>query len=482
MPRILFPAADTEMKAWGLLPTRFHRIDGGRVVVTNLVGEHLVLDRGEFEAVADNGSPAPITLSAMRARQMIREPGEQLPVELLSMKLATRKRRLADMTALHIFVVTLRCEHTCRYCQVSRQSTSRTDFDMTRGIAEAALGHVFASPSPNIKIEFQGGESLLNFELIKWIVERANKINEKERRELTFVIATNLALLDDHVLDFCGMHGIPFSASLDGPEALHNGNRRRPGQDSWQRTINGIATVRDRLGPNYVAALMTTTEASLAQPEDVIDTYVEAGLSSIFLRPISPYGFALRSRGGGRYGVERWLEFYKRGLAHVVELNRSGTPFTEVYASIIAKKMFTHDDPGYVDLMSPAGIGIGGIVYNYDGGVYASDEGRMLAETGDQTFRLGTVRDSWRDLIGGHKLLEPILDSFTLSVPQCDQCAFESWCGSDPTYHYSTQGDWVGHKAFSDFCARNTGIFVHLVEAMESDTYFRDLMWRWAHQ
>jgi len=29
--------------------------------------------------------------------------------------------------------------------------------------------------------------------------------------------------------------------------------------------------------------------------------------------------------------------------------------------------------------------------------VYASDEGRMLAEMGDKTFRLGTVRDSHRD-------------------------------------------------------------------------------------
>lgn len=482
MTRLLFPSADAEMKAWDLLPTRFHRIDGDRVVVTNLVGEHLVLQRDEFDAVVDNGDPAPATLSAMRARQMIREPGERLPIELLSMKLATRKRRLADLTALHMFVVTLRCEHTCRYCQVSRQSTSQTDFDMTQETAEAALGHVFASPSPNIKIEFQGGESLLNFELIKWIVERAHKINETEQRALTFVIATNLALLDDQVLDFCRMHRIPLSTSLDGPETLHNSNRRRPGQDSWRRAIDGITTVRERLGPHYVAALMTTTEASLGQPKEIIGAYVEAGLGSIFLRPISPYGFALRSRGGGGYGVERWLDFYKQGLAHIVELNRSGTPFTEVYASIIAKKMLTHDDPGYVDLMSPAGIGIGGIVYNYDGGVYASDEGRMLAETGDQTFLLGTVRDSWRDLISSHKLLNPILDSFTLSVPKCDQCAFEPWCGSDPTYHYSTQGDWVGHKAFSDFCARNTGIFVHLVESMEADKYFRDLMLRWAHQ
>ena len=31
------------------------------------------------------------------------------------------------------------------------------------------------------------------------------------------------------------------------------------------------------------------------------------------------------------------------------------------------------------------------LVYNYDGDVYASDEGRMLAEMNDDTFKIGNV-------------------------------------------------------------------------------------------
>src|SRR3546814_3005246 len=56
--------------------------------------------------------------------------------------------------------------------------------------------------------------------------------------------------------------------------------------------------------------------------------------------------------------------------------------------------MFTSSDPGYVDLTSPAGIGIGAIVYNYDGAVYASDEARMLAEMGDMKFKLGQLNQN----------------------------------------------------------------------------------------
>lgn len=106
----------------------------------------------------------------------------------------------------------------------------------------------------------------------------------------------------------------------------------------------------------------------------------------------------------------------------------------------------------------------------------------MLAETGDQTFRLGSVHDPWSELIGSHRLLDPLRDSYTLAVPKCDQCAFESWCGADPTFHHATMGDYVGHKAMSAFCARNTGIFVHLVELAEADPFARDLLWQWGHR
>src|SRR5271166_3989703 len=103
----------------------------------------------------------------------------------------------------------------------------------------------------------------------------------------------------------------------------------------------------------------------------------------------------------------------------------------EIYASIIAKKMLTNTDPGYVDLTSPAGIGIGAIVYNYDGDVYASDEGRMLAEMGDRTFRLGNVHaNTWEELMTSDALLDPLEASFADSAPMCSDCAFQPFCGS----------------------------------------------------
>src|SRR5882762_3846959 len=78
----------------------------------------------------------------------------------------------------------------------------------------------------------------------------------------------------------------------------------------------------------------------------------------------------------------------------------------EFYASLLLKRLLTDVPTGYVDLRSPAGIGLGALVYNYDGRVFASDEGRMLAEMGDQTFELGSVAESYRSLVFSDKLLD----------------------------------------------------------------------------
>jgi His-Xaa-Ser system radical SAM maturase HxsB len=467
--------------SWQLLPLRFHRFDDGSVLVTNLVGEHAFISADALEAVVDGTCEDQDLLARLRAAHLIQVPGETLPAELLAMKLRTRLRGLPDSTGLQIFVVTLRCEHTCRYCQVSRQAAAKSDFDMSEETARKGLELAFRSPSPRLKIEFQGGEPLLNFPLVRWIVAEAKRMNERHGKDLAFVIATNLALLDEEILDFCAEHDVHLSTSLDGPQDLHNANRRRPGQDSWQQAVTGIRRVQERLGPDRVSALMTTTEASLSRVDEIIDEYAALGLRGVFLRPISPYGFALRDRSGANYDVTRWLEFYSAGLKRIIELNREGTPMVEIYASIVAKKILTNMDPGYVDLTSPAGIGIGALVYNYDGDIYASDEGRMLAEMGDRTFRLGNVHtSSYADAMLSDELLHPLMKSIALSAPMCATCAFEPYCGADPVFHHATSGDFLGHKALSAFCRRNTGIFTLLLRKMRDDPYTRDLMWRWA--
>jgi uncharacterized protein len=471
-------------QAWALLPFRFRRLVDQRVVVTNEVGEHVLLDPGAFQRLASLNLDADDQFTQhLRGKHLVRAVGDGLPLELLAMKRASQLRTLAGGPALHIFVVTLRCEHSCPYCQVSRQTSRRDEFDMPEDIAVRAIDIALATPSRQVKIEFQGGEPLLHFDMVKEIVNRASAHPLAAEKDLQFVIATNLALLSDEVISFARAHDIYFSTSLDGPRDVHNTNRPRRGQNSWELATAGIRRIQDELGPDRVSALMTTTEATLGRVEEVIDMYVELGLRSIFLRPLSPYGFAVKHGGHGRYDAERWLAFYERGLDHILELNLAGVQVAEQYAAIVLRKMLSNEDAAYVDLMSPAGMALRTLVYNYDGSVYASDEGRMLAEMGDQTFRLGDVRDNdLSSLVLNDVVLDALDQSFTKSVPGCVDCAYESWCGADPVFHHTTSGSFVGRKPTSAFCQRNLGVFDLLVRRYEDDPAARRVFRRWARR
>jgi uncharacterized protein len=467
-----------------LLPFKFERLNDSEYVITNLSGEFTVIKESELNRIVGiKLKPTESLYTDLRSKQFIYEPSDKAPLQLLAIKLRTKLSRLPNFTNLHIFVVTLRCDHSCPYCQVSRQSEDRAAFDMTKEMADKGIDFVFRSPSPALKIEFQGGEPLLNFDLVKYIVLEAKKRNEFAKRDLAFVIATTLSLLTDDILVFCKEHKIVLSTSLDGTEELHNKNRPRAGKNSHQRFIDGLGKARVVLGYDQVSALMTTTEASLPHVKDIIDEYLRLGFQDIFLRPLSPYGFAIKTKKYRAYNTERWLEFYKEGLAYIIELNKKGVKFSEQYTALILTKMLTCTDPGYVDLMSPAGIGIAAIVINYDGGVYASDESRMLAEMGDQSFRLGNIEENtYEEIMLSDKLLDALEDSFALSVPMCSDCAFEPYCGAEPVYHHAVYGDSVGRKPESEFCKRNMAIFKHLIELMRSDPEAKQIFLGWANR
>jgi His-Xaa-Ser system radical SAM maturase HxsB len=465
-----------------LLPMRFERLDGGRFIAANLLGDMEFVTGDELNRIVNlELAPGDGLYERAFAKQFVASTSQRSQLQVLAGRLRSRMAFLRSPSPLHIFVVTLRCEHSCPYCQVSRRSADRDLYDMSSATALRGLDVAFAAPAPTIKIEFQGGEPLLNFDLIRAVVPIARARAEADGRRVAFVITTNLALLSDEVLDFCKSYDVHISTSLDGPANLHNRNRPRPGGNSHQLATEGIRRVQAALGRDAVSALMTTTQGSLQRVEEIIDEYVRLDLPGIFLRPLSPYGFAVKTKQFSRYDEFEWLEFYKRGLKHILNINRGGKRFPEFYTALLMTRMLTDRPTGFVDLRSPAGTGLGALVYNYDGKVFAADEGRMLAEMGDRTFELGDLADDgYLDIILSDKLVDMVGGSLAQCAPQCSSCVFEPHCGADPVYHHATQRDPVGIKPLSGFCRRQKGVMTHLLELLETSPEDAAILRRWA--
>ena len=470
-----------------LLPFQFGRLNthtnDRRYLLTNFVGEYVVLDRQTLDDFARHRLPAASrAYRALKSRHFLLDAGSEVAIDLLAAKYRTKKAFLADSTSLFMFVTTLRCDHRCTYCQVSRRAKDAAGCDMSRETARRAVDFMFRCPSPHIKVEFQGGESLLNFDIVRYIVELVERRNGEEQRDVAFVLTTNLSAVTRDALSFCAEHGVDISTSLDGPRDLHNASRPCAEGDSYEQAVRGIKAAQDVLGPHRVAALMTATRSSLEHGREIVNEYLQRGFTSIFLRMINPYGYAHNAgdNGSHAYTVDEWLNFYIDTLDYIMQLAAEGVDFREEFTQLIVRKILSPYATGFVDLQSPAGIGISAIVFNYDGDVYCSDEGRMLAEMGDRRFRMGNVlHDSREDIMLDERFVATVEQTMAECVPDCSDCVFRPFCGSDPVRHYRTQGDIVGFKPTSDFCRKNAGVIRHLTTLLEDDPRASEVLKSW---
>lgn len=462
------PASAFSSSSYQLLPSRFRRLpwDENRVFATSMAGDWLVMPWSVLSAMVEGHLKDAQWLADLEARHFIVTQPERSTLAPLLSQYRTRKGYLAGGPSLHIVVVSLRCHHTCAYCQVSRQAVAHTEFDMSPETRRLAVDRIFESPSPHLTVEFQGGEPLLHFDAVRDFTHRVMERNRTEHRRVTFVLASTLHDLTDEQLAFFRDHAFQLSTSLDGPEWLHNANRPRPERDSYRRTVEGIERGRKWLGDDAVSALTTLTHRSLTAPEAIIDEYRRLGFHAIALRPLSPYGFARRTQHRIGYTIQDFLAFYRIAFDHLLSVNRQGYAMEEVHASLLLSQLLTPFSHGYVDLRSPTGLGLGVLVYDYDGRVYPGDEARMLAAMGDHHWCVGRVDQPSHEWLASPAMHMALSAGVAEALPSCSDCAFVPMCGADPLDHYARQGDPVGHRPSSDFCAKQMGLFDLLVHKL----------------
>ena len=450
-----------------LLPFHFQPV-GRTEILTDDLGDYLIVPRGSVQRIVNREvSQAEDLYKDLLASFFISETPVPHLLDNMATRLATRKSFLDGFTALHIFVMTLRCNQNCIYCQASSRDSSLKGCDMKESDLMTSIDLMFRSPAKHLTMEFQGGEPTLVSDLIQKGILYAEQKNQIECRQMTYVICSNSVNVSDEFLEFCKQYNVVFSTSLDGPDYLHNHNRGKT--DSYQKVMAGIAKVRAALGSDKVSALMTTSEDSLRYPREIVDAYRGNGFHSIFLRALNPYGLARDNSDWPAY-FDAFVEFYKQALEYILGLNKQGEVFVEEFTALILKKILTPFPIGFVDLQTPAGIINGVIVYNYDGYVYASDESRMLAENKDYNFRIGKITDKYEDLFYGKKAQELSRIWSTECIAGCSECAYQSICGADPVRNYSTQGDAHGYRPASTICRKNKAIIEYIFQLLDERT------------
>ena len=183
-------------EGYTLLPFRFHEINQNTELIVNEMGDFLFAPKGTSRNIAYHKVDKSESIYAdLLSNYIISETPIPALIDVMAARYRTKKGFLDNFTALHIMVITLRCDHSCHYCQVSRQTENKTKYDMSKKDINDSLRLIFSSPSKFITIEFQGGEPLLAFDKVKYCVEKALDMNKSESKDINFVICTNLSTI-----------------------------------------------------------------------------------------------------------------------------------------------------------------------------------------------------------------------------------------------------------------------------------------------
>ena len=456
---------------------------GGEYLLTNDAGEHVRLGAAQFARFSRTGSlpPSP-ALEELRAKGFVRD---RLDFEDQAAKWGQSNAYLRRGPGLHIMVLTLRCDHKCLYCQAGAAGPAAAGTDMSLRTVRKSLDLALSAPGTGLTVEFQGGEPLLNWAALEEAVVYGERRARAAGKEIKFALVSNFSLMTVRRADFLVRHGVALCTSLDGPADLHDQNRpfRSGVGGSHAVTIKWIKYFQKRLGRDSdcgPAALLTVSRRSLGRGREIIDEYARLGLSSVFVRPLTPIGFAGEAWGTIGYSVGEFSEFYRKCLERVVGLNKKGTFLKEKTAFLILKKALGFEDNKYVDLRCPCGAGLGQLTYNFNGDIYTCDEARMLAWQGDPLFKVGNVfRDGYSRAVSSPAVKACAAASSLDAQPMCARCVWRPYCGVCPVYNYRTQGSLWGHMPDNQRCRFLKGVFEAVFGMLKDKRGSREIFRKW---
>ena len=451
----------------------------GKLLLTNDFGKYIFLEAADFKKlISRNFDMDSSVVKELKNKGFIYEGTELRFSEDAKWPILNAKSHLASATSLHIFVVTTSCNMNCVYCQANNGLTTPSSF-MDIETAERAVDIALQSPEINLNFEFQGGEPLLNYTVIRHIVEYTEE--HKNNKNISYNLVSNLTLLTEEMLDFFCIYNVSISTSIDGNESIHNMNRPfKDGGGTFARVKKKVKIIRD-CGLK-IGAIETTTRDALPYAKDLIKIYVDLGFSSIFIRHLTCLGKAKKEWDSIGYTAGEFLTFYRSALDELIKLNQQGIYIQEQHASIFLKRI-DGQRMNYMELRSPCGGGIGQLAYFADGRIFTCDEGRMLAEMGNNAFQLGNVYESTYEQLIASSACRTVCAASTLeTIPTCCDCVYQPYCGTCPVVNYALTDDIIEKEPRSFRCQVYEGMLDYLFSLMlENDQNKIDVLKRWCY-
>lgn len=306
------------------------------------------------------------------------------------------------------------CNLACKYCFAEEGEYHGRRALMSFEVGKKALDFLIANSGNrvNLEVDFFGGEPLMNWDVVKQLVEYGRSKEKEFNKKFRFTLTTNGVLLNDEIMEFANREMANVVLSLDGRKEINDGNRPfRNGKGSYDIIVPKFQKfAKSREDKSYYVR-GTFTRKNLDFSEDV-KHFADLGFKHMSIEPV--VGEEYEEYAIKEEDLPKIMEEYDNLAKEYIKRYKEGRPFNFFHFMIDLEQ-----GPCVAKRLSGCGSGTEYLAVTPWGDFYPCHQ-----FVGDEKFLMGNVDEGI--------VRTDIQDEFKLcnvyAKPKCRECFARYYC------------------------------------------------------
>ncbi len=383
-------------------------------------------DQDMIEKLAFVYGPEPVQTAYGECRELIQR-GQLFSKDIYeeSIQAFSRQETVVKALCLH---VSHDCNLACRYCFAQEGEYHGSRALMSLEVGKKALDFLVANSGSrrNLEVDFFGGEPLMNWQVVREVVEYGRSLEKLHDKKFRFTLTTNGVLLDEEKMEFADREMANVVLSLDGRREVHDFMRPFPkGAGSYELILPKFQEFARRRGEKSYYVRGTFTRHNLDFSKDVLHL-ADLGFTQISMEPVvaaESEEYALRQEDLGAI-----CEEYDVLAREMIAREKEGRGFQFFHFMLDLS-----GGPCVYKRLSGCGSGTEYLAVTPWGDLYPCHQ-----FVGEEKFRMGTVFEG----VDRTEIREQFRGCNVYSRPACRECFARFYCsGGCAANSYNFHGD-----------------------------------------
>lgn len=320
------------------------------------------------------------------------------------------------------------CNLRCAYCFASTGDFGKGRKLMSYETGKKALDFLIEQSKGrvNLEVDFFGGEPLMNFNVVKKLVEYGRSREKEAKKNFRFTITTNGLLLDDDKIDFINKEMNNVVLSIDGRKEVNDKLRVKvDGTGCYDRIVPLYKKLVEKRGDKEYYVRGTFTKYNQDFSNDVF-ALLDEGFDQISVEPVvgdpsDPYALTEKE-------LPQIFREYDKLSKRILDYEKTGKKFNFFHFMIDLDQ-----GPCAIKRMRGCGCGNEYVAVTPDGDIYPCHQ-----FVGMDDYKMGNVEDGTFN----PEMKKEFAAAHIYTKPDCRECWARFYCsGGCNANNYEHMGD-----------------------------------------